>query len=285
MAKDPAFLFYSTLFYEGTRMMLPEERACYIDLMIYQHQNGPIPNDIKRVLMYCSGIDEATLEATLKAKFKLTSKGWVNEKLNEVISERAEYRNKQSINGTIGQFWKKCKAILTKKEYEKLRKQLEINDKEEFYEFIKDKEINEDTLEGLLKALLKHYIKDTIKDIDTIKDKKGGVEEKKEIEFPYDSEKFKQAWGDWLEYKLKNLKFRYKTSRSEQIALNQLYQHSKNEAEAIDLIHRSIANGWKGLVFETKTNQNGRQKPDPRFDDRRSKFVGASKRRGTVKFT
>jgi len=34
--KDPAFLFYSKDFYEGTRTMLPEERACYIDLMIYQ---------------------------------------------------------------------------------------------------------------------------------------------------------------------------------------------------------------------------------------------------------
>ena len=31
--KDPAFLFYSKDFYEGTRTMLPEERACYIDLM------------------------------------------------------------------------------------------------------------------------------------------------------------------------------------------------------------------------------------------------------------
>ena len=38
--KDPAFLFYSKDFYEGTRTMLPEERACYIDLMIYQHQTA-----------------------------------------------------------------------------------------------------------------------------------------------------------------------------------------------------------------------------------------------------
>lgn len=77
MAKDPAFLFYSTDFYEGTRTMLPEERACFIDLMIYQHQRGPIPNDLKRVLLYCNGVDEATLKTTLQSKFKLTSEGWI----------------------------------------------------------------------------------------------------------------------------------------------------------------------------------------------------------------
>ena len=74
--KDPAFLFYSKDFYEGTRMMLPEERACYMDLLVYQHQNGSIPTDLKRVLMYCNGVDLATLEATLEAKFELVDEGW-----------------------------------------------------------------------------------------------------------------------------------------------------------------------------------------------------------------
>lgn len=77
--KDPAFLFYSKDFYEGTRMMLPVERACYVDLLIYQHQNGPIPNTLERVLLYCNGVDEATLKATLKAKFKRTKSGWIND--------------------------------------------------------------------------------------------------------------------------------------------------------------------------------------------------------------
>lgn len=75
--KDSAFLFYSKDFYEGTRMMFPEERACYIDLLIYQHQNGIIPFDLKRVSMFCNGIDIATLEATLEAKFEQTESGWV----------------------------------------------------------------------------------------------------------------------------------------------------------------------------------------------------------------
>lgn len=156
MAKDPAFLFYSRDFYEGTRTMLPEERACFIDLMIYQHQRGPIPNDLKRVLLYCNGVDEATLKATLQAKFKLTSEGWINEKLAQTIEERKEYTEGQSKNGTVGQFWKKSKAILSKKEYNQLRDLLYNQSKEQIFEIIKDKIINEATLKAMLEGSLKH---------------------------------------------------------------------------------------------------------------------------------
>jgi hypothetical protein len=114
--KDPAFLFYSRDFYEGTRTMLPEERACLTDLLIYQHQNGFIPNDIDRVAMYCSGISKSIVEATLKAKFKPSPQGWYNEKLKGVVTERSAFSEKQSANGKIGQFWKAAKKVLTAKE-------------------------------------------------------------------------------------------------------------------------------------------------------------------------
>lgn len=153
MAKDPAFLFYSKDFYEGTRMMLPEERACYIDLLIYQHQNGKIPSDLRRVLMYCSGIDKATLEATLEAKFKQTENGWINETLSKKIQERKEYTSKQSVNGRVGQFWKKAKSQLKAVQLKKL-KDFAYNDfgKTELINLINSHK----TLEGSLKALLKH---------------------------------------------------------------------------------------------------------------------------------
>lgn len=184
--KDPAFLLYSKDFYEGTRMMLPEERACYMDLMIYQHQNGIIPDDTRRLLMYCSGVDEATLKATLKAKFKLTNKGWVNQKLDRVISERSEFKNKQSINGTIGQFWKKCKANLSVKEYKKLRSDLENIDKNQLFVYLESNKIEKDTLKGSLKALLKHLVdEDVIEDVNGIEVKDEIVieEKNKKIEF------------------------------------------------------------------------------------------------------
>lgn len=150
--KDPAFLFYSKDFYEGTRLMLPEERACYIDLLIYQHQNGIIPLDLKRIVMYCSGIDLATLEATLEAKFERTDKGWSNVRLQNEILGREKYKTNQSDNGKVGQFFKKAKQILKAKEFLILSQN--FKDKEFILTFLNENEINKDTLEGLLKRCL-----------------------------------------------------------------------------------------------------------------------------------
>ena len=152
--KDPAFLFYSKDFYEGTRTMLPKERACFIDLLIYQHQHGPIPDDAERICLYCSGIDEATLKATLKAKFKLTLEGWINERLERVATDRKAYSEGQSVNGRIGQFWKKVKAKVSAKEMRVLKTLVydEIG-KEKFVQMMDEPKA---TLEGLLEGLLKH---------------------------------------------------------------------------------------------------------------------------------
>lgn len=163
MEKDPAFLFYSKDFYEGTRMMLPEERACYVDLLIYQHQNGPIPLDLKRVLMYCSGVDKATLEATLEAKFKRTSEGWINERLKSESEKRISSAKYQSENGKIGQFWKKINQILKKNELSKLKKNLSKELIISIYEYIDFTDIH--TLEGSLKRCLSNIIENVNENI------------------------------------------------------------------------------------------------------------------------
>lgn len=150
--KDPAFLFYSNDFYEGTRTMLPEERACYIDLLVYQHQHDYIPNDPKRMSMYCSGISEEIVMNTLKEKFKQTSKGWFNEVLQKTIADRSAYAKKQSENGTIGQFWKRAKTILNKQEYSKLKDVLYHVPKDELLKNVLGKEIDK----AMLIAMLKH---------------------------------------------------------------------------------------------------------------------------------
>ncbi|WP_185269448.1 hypothetical protein [Chryseobacterium bernardetii] len=116
--------------------------------------------------MYCNGVDEATLIATLEAKFEKTEDGWENLRLKDEISSRENYKNSQSDSGKIGQFWKKAKKILQKKEYDNLRKTL--LDKDFIIEFIQKNEINTDTLKGLLKGLFKHSaIANAIEDIDT----------------------------------------------------------------------------------------------------------------------
>ena len=173
--KDPAFLFYSKDFYEGTRMMLPEERACYIDLLIYQHQNGYIPDEPKRLTMYCSGVSEATLQATLKAKFKLCSKGWYNEKLILTIEQRENYKTTQSDNGKFGQIVKKIKAILGEKDTKALL--FTFSSKAETIDFFSSLEISKHTLKDTLKQRLNNKaianaIVNENKDVDLIKKEK-----------------------------------------------------------------------------------------------------------------
>lgn len=180
--KDPAFLFYSNDFYEGTRTMLPQERACYIDLLIYQHQHGAISIDLEKILRYCTGIDEATLIATLEAKFEKTEKGWINKRLNEEIFGRETAKKRQSISGKIGQFWKKAKAILNENDFAKLRQIFVNND--DIITFIDNNDINESTLKATLKVTLKaplkkDYIYTIGTDIEKDRDKeKGGMGEK-----------------------------------------------------------------------------------------------------------
>jgi hypothetical protein len=72
------------------------------------------------------------------------------------------------------------------------------------------------------------------------------------------SKDFLNDWNTWLNFKKTNFKFEYKTIESEQIAFNSLYKLSnQNQNTAREIIHQSIANGYKGL-FELKQNQNAK---------------------------
>ncbi len=287
--KDPAFLFYSKDFYEATRMMLPEERACYIDLLIYQHQNdGYIPNDLKRLVMYCSGVALATLETTLKAKFKLSEKGWYNERLKNITEERKEFTEKQSVNGKVGQFFKRAIRDLSKKDYQKLKSlvsKLTINNQE-----LNDRwltKINEP--KAMLEAMLKHLEdvnvdEDVIENVNNEKDSMKGktiqqdFTEQKVI-YPFDSEYFIEQWGLWKDYKKTEFNFRFKSTQSEQAQLTQLSNLSNtNEQTAIAIIHQSMANGWKGF-FELKNNGNGTGKQRTGFNNSGSGYSDDFKRK------
>lgn len=68
----------------------------------------------------------------------------------------------------------------------------------------------------------------------------------KEIKLPFASDTFKQAWDDWLEYRTE-IKKPYRSVLSVQRILDKLAVFE--EAFALELIEKSIANGWQGLVF------------------------------------
>ena len=96
----------------------------------------------------------------------------------------------------------------------------------------------------------KQYNNITIKQYNNITNKP-----KEGLIFPFESEVFKKAWRNWIDYKKGEYSFNYKTLQSEQGALKKLSELSKNENEAIKIIHESIANGWKGF-FKIKNENN-----------------------------
>lgn len=82
---------------------------------------------------------------------------------------------------------------------------------------------------------------------------------KKEVEWPFDSDKFRDAWRAYLDMRKAQHRFTYKSLESEQIALHQLQKMSNgNEATAIAIIAQSIAWCWKGL-FPLKQQRNEQQ--------------------------
>ena len=257
MSKDPAFLFYSKDFYEATRTMLPKERACYIDLLIYQHQNEYIPNEIERISMYCSGIDEATLQATLQAKFKLCDKGWYNERLFEVIEQRKTFGEKQSDNGLIGQFFKKAKSSLPSKDYTKLKDFIyNVFTKEKLINELKINNNHEAMLQAMLKAMLKHLVNVNVivnEDViinSSLKEKEFNFKNSL-LEFVNDE----QVVNDYMEVRKK------KKGANTETAFNLLMDKiNESNMTPIDCIKKCIERNWLSFDIEwlnkSSNNQN-----------------------------
>ena len=76
--------------------------------------------------------------------------------------------------------------------------------------------------------------------------------------FPWSSESFEMAWNEWREYKRIQFRFKYKTTKSEQLALHKLHNETNgDEQRAIEAIATAIASGWRGLFPRTATGNQG----------------------------
>lgn len=110
-------------------------------------------------------------------------------------------------------------------------------------------------------------IKDKDKDKDKRKDKdmkRGEGEKQNPITLPWQDDDFKQAWEDWKEYKFKEHKFKFKSNKTEQTALNGLHDKANGDKEAAKrIIKKSIENGWKGLFPEDNNQNTNQQKNQP----------------------
>lgn len=104
MAKDPAFLFYSKDWIEGTMEMTPEEKGVYIDLLSHQHQKGNLPQETKRLckLVGLSEPEFLPIWAGIKQKFKPTEDNRIhNLRLTGVVTERLERGRQNKIIGIL----------------------------------------------------------------------------------------------------------------------------------------------------------------------------------------
>lgn len=76
------------------------------------------------------------------------------------------------------------------------------------------------------------------------------------VELPWYTVNFGWAWEEWLREK-KDRKEKY-TVRAQRMALKRLVSLSgDNEAKAIEIIHQSLANSWKGFFPLKQDKKNG----------------------------
>lgn len=96
MAKDPAFLFYSSDFLNGVSDLTMEERGQYITLLCLQHQKGSLSEKTIRLSVGSVSID-------VIKKFDKDKEGnYYQKRLNEEIEKRANFTESRRNNGFKG---------------------------------------------------------------------------------------------------------------------------------------------------------------------------------------
>jgi len=96
MAKDPAFLFYSSDFLTGVTDLTMEERGQYITLLCLQHQKGHLNEKTIRLSVGSISVD-------VRNKFSIDENGNLfNEKLEILINERKKFTESRRNNGLKG---------------------------------------------------------------------------------------------------------------------------------------------------------------------------------------
>jgi uncharacterized protein YdaU (DUF1376 family) len=121
MAKDPAFLMYSNNWLQGTSEFTKEEKGIYIDLLCHQHQDKGLPNDTKKLARKVGMSESEFLPHwdILKVKFNLIGDKYFNEKLKQVVNDRADYSVMRKILGFFGASLKRTKMSEKNKQFVK----------------------------------------------------------------------------------------------------------------------------------------------------------------------
>lgn len=115
--KDPAFLFYSKDWIEGTAEFMPSEKGVFVDLLAHQHQKTGLPTDLNRLarLVGLSVAEFTEIWKVVGEKFTEVDGRFFNKRMLKVMSERSEKGKKNTIIGIFSGILRKEKP--TKKEY------------------------------------------------------------------------------------------------------------------------------------------------------------------------
>lgn len=220
MAKDPAFLFYSSDFLSGVCDLTMEERGQYITLLCLQHQKGHLNEKT-----ICLSLGSCSVDVL--AKFKKDESGnYYNQKLEDEIIKRTQYTDSRAINGKKGGRPPKNNnhmdnPSLSTEEPKKNHTEDENKDEN------KDENLN----------------------------KKSSNLRKLEIEVFDIPDPFIAIWDRWVKYKKDQHKFKYKSKDSEETAKNELLKLCGGDPEkATQILDYSIARGYQGF-FELKSIQ------------------------------
>jgi hypothetical protein len=96
MAKDPAFLFYSSDFLNGVADLTMEERGQFITLLCLQHQKGTLTDKTIRLSLGSVSVD-------VLSKFSKDKDGnFYNDRLSEEIEKRIQFTESRRNNGSKG---------------------------------------------------------------------------------------------------------------------------------------------------------------------------------------
>ena len=102
-SKDPAFLFYSKDWTDGTAEMLAAEKGVYIDLLVHHHQHDGIPTDLKKVARIVRMSEKEFLKIwkEISCRFFEENGRFFNKKMLEVMGIRKEKSIKNKVIGTF----------------------------------------------------------------------------------------------------------------------------------------------------------------------------------------
>lgn len=247
MAKDPAFLFYSKDWIEGTAELLPDEKGVYIDLLCYQHQRGDLPNDTKRLArMVGMSVDEfEKIWSVIGCKFEANGERTLNRKLSEVMGERKEKGHRNKIIGVFGSLCRKSE--LSYMDLRSIRSQFKVAD----FENLDSERISERLSEWFNErlALLGNGDVNANADVNSIS---NGVEKKF-----FDNQKLNDVFCRWL----KMLNERGKPMTQSSIEQLQMKMNYQNDDISIKQIEQSLENGWLTLRPVESTEK---PKPEPK---------------------